>query len=92
MADYKKCVAGVLGGAEDARSVVRFATRLRFAQENDSEAEKTKLRALPGVTRTATIAEQFHGISGGSLSLVCRRHPQQRTHHSTGTKESSCSW
>ena len=73
MADYVRTAAGVIeavGGADNVRSLVHCATRLRFALKDRDKADAAAVEKVPGVMTTSTNASEFQVVIGSEVSEV----------------------
>lgn len=73
MADYAKTAAGVLeavGGKENVQSLVHCATRLRFRLRDEDKADRTAVKAVPGVITVAEGGGEFQVVIGNDVAEV----------------------
>ncbi|WJZ03449.1 beta-glucoside-specific PTS transporter subunit IIABC [Corynebacterium freiburgense] len=63
-------VVNALGGAENIRSVVHCATRLRFALADSSRADLKKVQAVPGVLTVVYAGGQHQVVVGNDVPLA----------------------
>ena len=73
MADHAKTAAGVLagvGGENNVQSLVHCATRLRFVLKDESKADASAIRAVPGVITTAQAGGQYQVVIGNDVPDV----------------------
>lgn len=71
--DYSKTAAGVLkgvGGEENVTSLVHCMTRLRFVLKDESKADATAIKAVPGVVTVAQAGGQYQVVIGNEVPEV----------------------
>ena len=71
VADFKQDAQELLdaiGGKENVNAVTHCATRMRFVQDDPSEADKDRIEDIPSVKGTFTQAGQFQVIIGNRVA------------------------